>query len=202
LFSVIVCLYDNMAANMIGIPELQLPLTPFELTAPVLGLLLVFRTNAGYDRFTLGSDVSWEITSRLRDMSRLVAAWCDENDAKQASIAGEIMDELVLYHSWLMATYLREGGGTGSGIQEGEGGGTKREMGVEDAEAGDALRDIIRTQSQYVTVPLLPLLLLLLLLLPLPLPPLPLLLLPPRCYHYCYCHATNSLTRLSPLSGT
>jgi len=53
LFSSLVFAYNTVflaATQFIAVnplyPELQLPLTPFELTAPVLGLLLVFRTDA------------------------------------------------------------------------------------------------------------------------------------------------------------
>ena len=56
-------------------PELQLPLTPFELTAPVLGLLLVFRTDTAYDRFNLGSQLTWEITASLRTLMRRLVAY-------------------------------------------------------------------------------------------------------------------------------
>lgn len=51
--------YSKMAAVAPSLPEFALPLTPFELTAPVLGLLLVFRTNTAYERFNVGSDASW-----------------------------------------------------------------------------------------------------------------------------------------------
>ena len=40
----------NSVDIVFGLPELLLPLTPFELTAPILGLLLVFRTDRAFDR--------------------------------------------------------------------------------------------------------------------------------------------------------
>ena len=62
LFSTVVFSYNQVFLPMSqGIsvysayPELQLPLTPFELTAPVLGLLLVFRTDTAYGRFDEGA---------------------------------------------------------------------------------------------------------------------------------------------------
>ena len=43
---------------------------PFELTAPVLGLLLVFRTDTANGRFDQGTSAVWEITSSLRSVIR------------------------------------------------------------------------------------------------------------------------------------
>jgi hypothetical protein len=59
VFSILVGIYNDMAAGgaetALGLlPILRLPLTPFELTAPVLGLLLVFRTDTSNDRFNDG----------------------------------------------------------------------------------------------------------------------------------------------------
>ena len=65
LFSVIVGIYHGWALADPRIPEIELPLTPFELTAPVLGLLLVFRTNSAYERFSEGSAAAWEVTGPL-----------------------------------------------------------------------------------------------------------------------------------------
>ena len=42
-FSGLVDVYSNMARASSMMPEVELPLTPFELTAPVLGLLLSVR---------------------------------------------------------------------------------------------------------------------------------------------------------------
>uniref|UniRef100_A0A7S3WDD9 Uncharacterized protein n=1 Tax=Emiliania huxleyi TaxID=2903 RepID=A0A7S3WDD9_EMIHU len=64
-FSGMVDVYSNMARASSMMPEVELPLTPFELTAPVLGLLLVFRTNTAYERFNAGSDAVWEVTGRF-----------------------------------------------------------------------------------------------------------------------------------------
>ena len=74
IFSGLVDTYTTMARASSTLPEVELPLTPFELTAPVLGLLLVFRTNTAYDRFNAGSDASWDVTCRFRSAIRQV---CD-----------------------------------------------------------------------------------------------------------------------------
>jgi predicted membrane chloride channel (bestrophin family) len=70
VFSAAVDSYAKLAASDPNLPEFVLPLTPFELTAPVLGLLLVFRTNTAYERFNRGSDASWEVTGRFRSVVR------------------------------------------------------------------------------------------------------------------------------------
>ena len=67
LFSQLVGLYNSAASSNSDLPELALPLTPFELTAPVLGLLLVFRTNSAYERFSSGNTCSWEVTGQVRN---------------------------------------------------------------------------------------------------------------------------------------
>ena len=56
LWAALVGLYNDVAGmdeTLLGstLPSIQLPLTPFELTSPVLGLLLVFRTDTANDRF-------------------------------------------------------------------------------------------------------------------------------------------------------
>ena len=88
---------------------MELPLTPFELTAPVLGLLLVFRTH-GYDRFNAGSDASWEVTGRLRSIIRL--SWSHGPPLQmlppaERIAADELIDACCLLHGWLMTAYLR-----------------------------------------------------------------------------------------------
>ncbi|EOD41502.1 hypothetical protein EMIHUDRAFT_460918 [Emiliania huxleyi CCMP1516] len=99
LFSSLVFAYNNVflaATQFIAVnplyPELQLPLTPFELTAPVLGLLLVFRTDTAYERFSLGSQLAWEI-----------AALCER------AAAEDLIQACTLVHGWIMTSYLRGG---------------------------------------------------------------------------------------------
>lgn len=82
LFSTAVFSYNNVfltASQGISMysqyPELQLPLTPFELTAPVLGLLLVFRTDTAYGRFDEGAQLAWEITASMRSLMRRLVAY-------------------------------------------------------------------------------------------------------------------------------
>lgn len=99
----------NSVEHIYGLPELEIPLTPFELTAPILGLLLVFRTDRAFDRFNEGSDYSWEITNLFKSVIREILSFSaaerflpEERDA-----AYDIMEACVLLHGWIMIDYLR-----------------------------------------------------------------------------------------------
>ena len=108
-FSGLVGLYAQMSTMDPSLPEVQLPLTPFELTAPVLGLLLVFRTNTAYDRFDKGSDASWALTGQVRSVMRQLAVYTASPSfpASERQAAIEMVDAIGLLHGWLMEGYLR-----------------------------------------------------------------------------------------------
>ena len=82
---------------------------PFELTAPVLGLLLVFRTDTANGRFDQGTSAVWEITSSLRSVIRKLVAWTGKETCTDAerSAALELIDGSLLLHGWIMGSYLR-----------------------------------------------------------------------------------------------
>lgn len=109
LFASAVDLYDDVLAKLIHYPELRLPLTPFELTAPVLGLLLVFRTDASYSRFNSGSESSWDITSSMRTVSRRLLAFTGKPECPLAErdAALDIIDASCMLHGWIMQEYLK-----------------------------------------------------------------------------------------------
>lgn len=109
-WSAMVDAYSKMAAVAPSLPEFALPLTPFELTAPVLGLLLVFRTNTAYERFNVGSDASWAVTSQLRSLVRqlIVYSTAPTVTSAEREAAFELIDAFVMLHGWLMTSYLRE----------------------------------------------------------------------------------------------
>ena len=101
--------YYNAVEHLYNLPQLELPLTPFELTAPMLGLLLVFRSDRAFDRFNLGTDYSWEITSLfktvVRELFSFTAAtrfWPEERAA-----AYDLIEACVLLHGWIMMDHLR-----------------------------------------------------------------------------------------------
>ena len=116
LFSTAVFSYNSVflpATQLISIraryPELQLPLTPFELTAPVLGLLLVFRTDTSYDRFNEGSQLAWEITASMRTHVRRLLAFTGTKAFTPAErdAAIDIITATSKLHGLLMLSYLR-----------------------------------------------------------------------------------------------
>ena len=90
----------------------QLPLIAFELTAPVLSLLLVFRSDNSYLRFKDGSMYSWEITACLRSYIRRVVVWTGSprSTAAERETAEEIIIACCLLHQWIMNEYLRPNG--------------------------------------------------------------------------------------------
>ncbi|CAM6093030.1 unnamed protein product [Calypogeia fissa] len=57
------------------VPILHVPSLPFQLTAPALALLLVFRTNASYGRFDEARKAWGSNVNRSRDFSRQALTW-------------------------------------------------------------------------------------------------------------------------------
>ncbi len=57
------------------VPLLRVAPLPFELTSPVVALLLVFRTNASYGRFDEARKAWGSNVNRTRDLARQVLSW-------------------------------------------------------------------------------------------------------------------------------
>jgi len=57
------------------LPQLVLPLTPFTLLSPSLGLLLVFRTNTSYGRWDEARKFWGLNINHTRDLNRMATAW-------------------------------------------------------------------------------------------------------------------------------
>ena len=91
------------------LPELQLPITPFELTSPVLGLLLVFRTDTANDRFNHGTESAWEVTASMRSYIRRLVAWTGTGASKdeEREAAKDLIAASLILHGWIMGSYLR-----------------------------------------------------------------------------------------------
>jgi len=62
-------------AIITALPELTLPLTPFTLLSPSLGLLLVFRTNSSYGRWDEARKFWGLNINHTRDLNRMATAW-------------------------------------------------------------------------------------------------------------------------------
>lgn len=110
-FSAAVCIYAQLCLSNPNLVTVQLPLTPFELTAPALGLLLVFRSDNAYARFKEGSELSWEISSSLRSAMRRLLAWTAAPHVPEAErrAAEEMVRGCSLLHGWIMTEHLRCG---------------------------------------------------------------------------------------------
>jgi len=120
-FSVVVDFYDFIAnpvgeypstlssTDIFSLPQLQLPIIPFELTAPVLGLLLVFRTDAAYERFKSGSSLTWGMTASTRNVMRRFASWTarDICTDTERTAGRDLIDACCILHGWIMGEYLR-----------------------------------------------------------------------------------------------
>ncbi|KAL3806952.1 hypothetical protein ACHAXA_002236 [Cyclostephanos tholiformis] len=62
-------------AIITSLPMLTLPLTPFTLLSPSLGLLLVFRTNSSYGRWDEARKFWGLNINHTRDLNRMATAW-------------------------------------------------------------------------------------------------------------------------------
>lgn len=121
VFSFSVDYYNNMATMISDVPfglppgatqflpELQLPIIPFELTSPVLGLLLVFRTDTANDRFNHGTENAWEVTASMRSYIRRLVAWTgtDASTDEEREAAKDLIAASLILHGWIMGSYLR-----------------------------------------------------------------------------------------------
>lgn len=108
LFSSGVCLYGQAGINDPTLPTIQLPLQPFELTAPALGLLLVFRSDNAFSRFRTGSELSWDITTNIRSAMRRLRAMSSASPAtdEERQAAQDLAAALLLLHNWIMNEHL------------------------------------------------------------------------------------------------
>lgn len=80
---------------------LRIPTLAHTLVGVALGLLLVFRTNASYDRYWEGRRLMGAIVNRSRDLARQVAAYIEDAEARAA------FRRLIPAFYWLAAQTLR-----------------------------------------------------------------------------------------------
>jgi len=108
--------YYNSIEDMYGLPAIELPITPFELAAPVLGLLLVFRSNTAFERFNVGSDATWEITCRFRCVIRQLLSFTAGPERgytqDERTAAYELVEACFVLHGWILCDYLRQSAST------------------------------------------------------------------------------------------
>jgi ion channel-forming bestrophin family protein len=96
-----------LAVFLVEKHEFKLPSVAHALVGVALGLLLVFRTNASYDRYWEGRKLLGFIVNRTRDLARQVATYIDE-PAVRADFA-----RLIPSFYWLSAQTLRRDTGLG-----------------------------------------------------------------------------------------
>lgn len=64
------------------IPSVSLPIGPFEYAGLVMGLILVFRVNAGYDRWWEARKIWGNIVNQSRNLAIIVSNYSDTKDAE------------------------------------------------------------------------------------------------------------------------
>jgi len=107
VFSCLVEAYGYASARKPELPEIQLPIEPFQLTAPLIGLLLVFRTNSSYQRYNAASRAIHGITAHLRDILRQLVVWKDKGSPRAPADAQRLCKFIVHYYCWLCTSYLQ-----------------------------------------------------------------------------------------------
>ncbi len=96
-----------LAVFLVEEHDFKLPSVAHALVGVALGLLLVFRTNASYDRYWEGRKLLGMITNRTRDLARQTATYIDD-PAARAELA-----RLIPAFFWLAAQTLRKERGFG-----------------------------------------------------------------------------------------
>jgi len=98
-----VCLYNEFGVEAFGTPNAYLPKQPFDLVGPALSLLLVFRTNASYGRFTEARALWGSTLNRSRDLSRQTISYVTDEE-----LAQQIVRWVAAFPKTMM-THLRPG---------------------------------------------------------------------------------------------
>jgi len=80
---------DLHAPLISNVPLVSLPLEPFTLSTPALGLLLVFRTNASYGRWLEARALWGSIVNHSRNILRLAAGWVPPDNEEQMEVLAD-----------------------------------------------------------------------------------------------------------------
>ncbi|KAL7572494.1 hypothetical protein ACA910_000320 [Epithemia clementina (nom. ined.)] len=93
------------ALHDLGIPELSAPLTPFTLSSPSLGLLLVFRNNKSYKRWDEARK-NWGMNiNHTRDLVRLASAYYDRTGVPKEVVKQDL--ERVALATWAFVRAMK-----------------------------------------------------------------------------------------------
>jgi len=77
---------DGSASWISLLPRLTLPALPFTLCSPALGLLLVFKTNASYARWSEARNTWARIIAQARNIVRMAAAFVPKTEEGKMSV--------------------------------------------------------------------------------------------------------------------
>jgi predicted membrane chloride channel (bestrophin family) len=89
------------------LPQLVLPLTPFTLLSPSLGLLLVFRTNSSYGRWDEARKMWGLNINHTRDLNRMATAWYGhDNQIIDPAKRAEDLRQVSLY-TWAFVRSMK-----------------------------------------------------------------------------------------------
>lgn len=95
--------YSEAHATLMNLPDLDLPLSAFTLSSPALGLLLVFRTNASYQRW-LEARARWSVVeTHTRNCVRMAVTFCPNAQDKDDDDATYQCLLQLAAASWLVA---------------------------------------------------------------------------------------------------
>lgn len=90
----VVVLWNSL---LLRLPKLCIPPLPFTLSSPALGLLLVFRTNSSYARWSEARSTWARMTAQASNVVRMAATFCDQSDEKTLPAL-----ERLSHASWLV----------------------------------------------------------------------------------------------------
>lgn len=93
VWAALACLLNRYASDWFQVKSLGIPETAHALVGGVLALLLVFRTNASYDRFWEGRRLWGAMVNECRNLARLSKTWL----LRDESLANEICEWITVY---------------------------------------------------------------------------------------------------------
>lgn len=97
----------GLSAYLFETRGVKIPSIAHTLLGVALGLLLVFRTNASYDRYWEGRKLLGGFVNRARDLVRQAASFVEGDGAMATSARREIRRNVVLLYA-LLRQYLRK----------------------------------------------------------------------------------------------
>jgi ion channel-forming bestrophin family protein len=105
---IVVCsVIGGLAAWLFESRQFKVPTLIHTMLGVVLGLLLVFRTNASYDRYWEGRKLMGSFVNRARDLVRQAVGYVDGDDDAARADRAEIRRLVIVFFA-LLRQYLRK----------------------------------------------------------------------------------------------